>query len=82
SFVRKPQDVMDIRELLEEKHMEHVQIFPKIESPEGINNFDDIIKVSDGGMVARGDMGVEIPTENVPLVQKALIKKCNILGKP
>ncbi|MGV7331590.1 pyruvate kinase, partial [Mycobacterium kansasii] len=43
---------------------------------------DDIIKVSDGLMVARGDMGVEIPTENVPLVQKALIKKCNILGKP
>ncbi|ARN92648.1 pyruvate kinase [Levilactobacillus brevis] len=82
SFVRKPQDVMDIRELLEEKHMEHVQIFPKIESQEGINNFDDIIKVSDGLMVARGDMGVEIPTENVPLVQKALIKKCNILGKP
>lgn len=82
SFVRKPQDVMDIRELLEEKHMEHVQIFPKIESQEGINNFDDIIKVSDGLMVARGDMGVEIPTENVPLVQKALIKKCNLLGKP
>ena len=82
SFVRKPQDVMDIRELLEEKHMEHVQIFPKIESQEGINNFDDIIKVSDGLMVARGDMGVEIPAENVPLVQKALIKKCNLLGKP
>ena len=82
SFVRKPQDVMDIRELLEEKHMEHVQIFPKIESQEGIDNFDDIIKVSDGLMVARGDMGVEIPTENVPLVQKALIKKCNALGKP
>ncbi|GEO73637.1 pyruvate kinase [Levilactobacillus namurensis DSM 19117] len=82
SFVRKPQDVLDIRELLEEKHMEHVQIFPKIESQEGIDNFDDIIKVSDGLMVARGDMGVEIPTENVPLVQKALIKKCNALGKP
>ncbi|KZL41025.1 pyruvate kinase [Secundilactobacillus collinoides] len=82
SFVRKPQDVMDIRELLEEKHMEHVQIFPKIESQEGIDNFDDIIKVSDGLMVARGDMGVEIPAENVPLVQKSLIRKCNILGKP
>ena len=82
SFVRKSQDVLDIRELLEEKHMEHVQIFPKIESQEGINNFDDIIKVSDGLMVARGDMGVEIPAENVPLVQKTLIKKCNQLGKP
>ena len=82
SFVRKPQDVLDIRELLEEKHMEDVQIFPKIESQEGINNFDDILKVSDGLMVARGDMGVEIPTENVPLVQKELIRKCNAVGKP
>lgn len=62
--------------------MEDVQIFPKIESQEGINNFDEIIKVSDGLMVARGDMGVEIPAENVPLVQKTLIRKCNLLGKP
>ncbi|WP_262314560.1 pyruvate kinase [Lacticaseibacillus parakribbianus] len=82
SFVRKPQDVLDIRELLEEKDALNVQIFPKIESQEGIDNFDDIIKVSDGLMVARGDMGVEIPFEHVPLVQKALIKKCNALGKP
>ncbi|MCG0747725.1 pyruvate kinase [Lactiplantibacillus plantarum] len=82
SFVRKPQDVLDIRELLEEKHMEHVQIFPKIESQEGIDNADEIIKVCDGLMVARGDMGVEIPAENVPLVQKSLIKKCNALGMP
>ncbi|MCD2255227.1 pyruvate kinase [Agrilactobacillus fermenti] len=82
SFVRKAQDVLDIREILEEKHMEHVQIFPKIESQEGIDNIDDILKVSDGLMVARGDMGVEIPFENVPFVQKRLIKKCNALGKP
>lgn len=82
SFVRKPQDVLDIRELLEEKNMNHVQIFPKIESQEGIDNFDEIIKVSDGLMIARGDMGVEIPAENVPMVQKSLIKKCNALGKP
>ena len=82
SFVRKPQDVLDIRELLEEKHAEYVQIFPKIESQEGIDNIDDILKVSDGLMVARGDMGVEIPFEHVPIVQKALIKKCNALGKP
>ena len=82
SFVRKPKDVLDIRELLEEKHMEHVQIFPKIESQEGIDNFDEIIKVSDGIMVARGDMGVEIPPENVPLVQKMMIRKCNAAGKP
>ena len=82
SFVRKPQDVLDIRELLEEKNMEDVQIFPKIESQEGIDNTDEILKVADGIMIARGDMGVEIPAENVPLVQKTLIKKCNALGKP
>ncbi|KRN29430.1 pyruvate kinase [Lactobacillus selangorensis] len=82
SFVRKPQDVLDIRELLEEKHQEQVQIFPKIESQEGINNLDDILKVSDGFMVARGDMGVEIPFENVPFVQKKMIKMCNAVGKP
>ena len=82
SFVRKAQDVLDIREILEEKHCEYVQIFPKIESQEGIDNIDSILKVSDGLMIARGDMGVEIPFENVPFVQKSLIKKCNALGKP
>jgi pyruvate kinase len=80
SFVRKPQDVLDIRELLEEKHMEHVQIFPKIESQEGIDNFDEIIKVSDGLMVARGDMGVEIPFENVPFVQKTFDQEVQLLA--
>lgn len=82
SFVRKAQDVLDIRAILEEKNATNVQIFPKIESQEGIDNIDEILKVSDGLMVARGDMGVEIPFENVPFVQKALIKKCNALGKP
>ncbi|HIX35942.1 MAG TPA: pyruvate kinase [Candidatus Limosilactobacillus merdigallinarum] len=82
SFVRKAQDVLDIRELLKEKHMEDVQIFPKIESQEGIDNFEEIIKVADGLMVPRGDMGVEIPAENVPLVQKRMIRRCNVLGKP
>ncbi len=81
SFVRKAQDVLDIRQLLEEAHCEYVKIFPKIESQEGIDNIDEILKVSDGLMVARGDMGVEIPAENVPLVQKSLIKKCNAAGK-
>ncbi|APT19159.1 pyruvate kinase [Amylolactobacillus amylotrophicus DSM 20534] len=82
SFVRKAQDVLDIREILEEKHAEHIKIFPKIESQEGIDNIDSILKVSDGLMVARGDMGVEIPFVNVPFVQKDLIRKCNALGKP
>ena len=82
SFVRKAQDVLDIREILEEKHMTHVHIFPKIESQEGIDNIDEIIKVSDGIMIARGDMGVEIAPELVPMVQKRIIKKCNYAGKP
>ncbi|QIL50385.1 pyruvate kinase [Weissella coleopterorum] len=82
SFVRKPEDVNDIRALLKEAGKEDVMIFPKIESQEGIDNFDAILEVSDGLMVARGDMGVEIPAENVPLVQKDLIRKMNAVGKP
>ena len=82
SFVRKAQDVLDIRELLKEKNKEDVLIFPKIESQEVIDNFEEIIEVSDGLMVPRGDMGVEIPAENVPLVQKNMIRRCNELGKP
>ncbi len=61
--------------------MNHVQIISKIESQEGIDNIDEIIKVSDGIMVARGDLGVEIPAEVVPMVQKDIIKKCNAAGK-
>ncbi|RSU08094.1 pyruvate kinase [Vagococcus entomophilus] len=82
SFVRRASDVLDIRKILAEKDATHIQIIPKIENQEGIDNIDEILEVSDGLMVARGDMGVEIPTENVPIVQKQLIKKCNELGKP
>ena len=82
SFVRKPEDIEDIRALLKEKNMEDVQIFPKIESQEGIDNFEAIMAVADGLMVPRGDMGVEIPAENVPLVQKKMIRRCNVMGKP
>ncbi|MGM0216113.1 pyruvate kinase [Enterococcus sp. AZ109] len=81
SFVRKAQDILEIREILEQKEMTHVQIFAKIESQEGIDNIDEILKVSDGIMIARGDMGVEIPAEEVPMVQKSIIKKCNAAGK-
>ncbi|KRN76256.1 pyruvate kinase [Weissella minor] len=82
SFVRKPEDVEDIRVLLREADREDVMIFPKIESQEGIDNFPEILEVSDGLMIARGDMGVEIPPENVPLVQKDLIRMMNKAGKP
>ncbi|MFC4618256.1 pyruvate kinase [Camelliibacillus cellulosilyticus] len=81
SFVRRPSDVLEIRELLEQYQSEDIMIIPKIENREGVENIDDILNVSDGLMVARGDLGVEIPAEEVPLVQKYLIKKCNALGK-
>lgn len=82
SFVRKPSDVLEIREILQETNNPTVQIIPKIENQEGVDNLDAILEVSDGLMVARGDLGVEIPTENVPVVQKDMIKKCNRQGKP
>lgn len=82
SFVRKAQDVLDIRKLCEDAGANYVKIFPKIESQEGIDNIEEILQVSDGLMVARGDMGVEIPFINVPFVQKKLIQMCNALGKP
>lgn len=82
SFVRTAKDVLEIRELLEKNGGSHIQIIPKIENQEGVDNIDMIIEVSDGLMVARGDLGVEIPAEDVPLVQKSLIRKCNKVGKP
>lgn len=82
SFIRRNSDVLEIRELLEEYNAGHIGIIPKIENQEGIDNIDSILDVSDGLMVARGDLGVEIPPESVPMVQKDLIKKCNYLGKP
>ncbi|MGK7377988.1 pyruvate kinase [Planococcus sp. 1R117A] len=82
SFVRRSSDVMEIRELLENNNGSHIHIIPKIENQEGVDNIDDILMVSDGLMVARGDLGVEIPAEVVPIVQKSLIEKCNSAGKP
>ncbi|MFJ5621901.1 pyruvate kinase [Peribacillus loiseleuriae] len=82
SFVRRASDVLGIRELLQKNKDCSIQIIPKIENQEGVDNIDEILEVSDGLMVARGDLGVEIPAEEVPLVQKQLIKKCNMVGKP
>ena len=82
SFVRRASDVQAIRELLNNNDGEHVKIISKIESQEGIDNFEEILELSDGIMIARGDMGVEIPMEQVPIVQKHFIKRCNQVGKP
>lgn len=77
SFIRKRSDVLEIREHLKAHGGEHIQIISKIENQEGLNNFDEILDASDGIMVARGDLGVEIPVEEVIFAQKMMIKKCN-----
>lgn len=82
SFVRKASDVEEIRTILKHNGGGSIRIIAKIENAEGIENIDSIIQTADGIMVARGDLGVEIPQEQVPLVQKSIIKKCNIAGKP
>ena len=81
SFIRKPEDVLEVREILDSHGGKDMKIISKIESQEGVDNIKEIIKVTDGVMVARGDMGVEIPIENVPIIQKNIIKKCNQAGK-
>lgn len=82
SFVRKPEDVLAIKKVLKENGGEDIKVISKIENREGINNFDEILNVSDGIMVARGDLGVEIPMEEVPIYQKQFIKKTYKQGKP
>ena len=81
SFTRTAYDVLEIRKILDENNGHDIQIIAKIENHQGVSNIDDIIKVSEGIMVARGDMGVEIPYEELPSLQKMLIKKCYKAGK-
>lgn len=81
SFVQKKEDILQLRKLLEKNGGEDIRIISKIENAQGVANIDDIIEVSDGIMVARGDMGVEIPYEEVPVIQKKIIKKVYRAGK-
>ena len=82
SFVRKASDVEDIRACLKEYGGEHIRIISKIENREGVDNLTEIIAASDGLMVARGDLGVEIPAYEVPILQKRMIKETSMAGKP
>ena len=81
SFVRTADDIRGLKRIISSAG-KHSKIIAKIEKPEAVDNIDEIIQVSDGIMVARGDLGVEIPMEKVPMIQKEIIKKCNRLAKP
>ncbi|MBC8546627.1 pyruvate kinase [Clostridiaceae bacterium NSJ-31] len=81
SFTRSADDILEVRKILDSKNCHTIRIIAKIENAEGVANIDDILHVSDGVMIARGDMGVEIPLEDVPVVQKMLIKKAYSAGK-
>jgi pyruvate kinase len=82
SFVRSPADVLELREALKAKGALTTKIISKIETEEALDNLDEILAVSDGIMIARGDLAIEVPAEQVPFIQKMIIKKCNRLGLP
>ena len=81
SFVRNKQDVLDIKEILNAHHSD-IQVIAKIENQEGVDNIDEILQVADGVMVARGDLGIEVPQERIPGIQRILIRKCILAKKP
>lgn len=81
SFVRTKQDILDLKDFLHQNNGDHIEVIAKIENTQGVKNLDEIIEVSDGVMVARGDLGVEIPFKDIPAIQKEIIHKCNHKGK-
>ncbi|MCB0278364.1 MAG: pyruvate kinase, partial [Calditrichaeota bacterium] len=81
SFVREPDDLHEIINIIE-SHDKFIPVISKIEKPEAVKNITKILELSWGIMVARGDLGVELPVEDVPLIQKSIVQKCNKLGKP
>merc|ERR1712008_142943 len=81
SFIQSADDVKKIKKILKENNAE-ILVYSKIECKQGVDNFDEILEESDGIMIARGDLGIEIPIEKVPGLQKIFIEKCNKAGKP
>ena len=81
SFVSSKEDILEVREILKEYHREDMQIISKVESHTAISNLDDIVEYSDGVMVARGDLGVEVPMAELPILQKLMVEKCREYGK-
>jgi pyruvate kinase len=81
SFVRRPEDIIELKKIISQKGLD-TRVISKIEKPEAIENIQDIIRVSDGIMVARGDLGVEIPLQRIPLIQKDIVEKCMAAAKP
>ncbi|HXF29036.1 MAG TPA: pyruvate kinase, partial [Chlamydiales bacterium] len=82
SFVRSPETILTIKKMLVDAKKPDIQVFAKIENAKGVENFDSILQVADGIMVARGDLGVEVPLSEVPRLQKMMIRKCYLAGKP
>lgn len=82
SFIRSAEDILAIRSLLEENNAGHIHVYAKIENEQGVKNLTKIVQAADGIMVARGDLGVEVPNEQVPIVQKRIIREANLAGKP
>lgn len=82
SFVRRKEDILQVREILKQENADKVELIAKIENQEGVDNLEEILEVADGIMVARGDLGVEVSTQFVPIYQKKIISKANELGKP
>ena len=81
SFVRRASDIQEIRNIMKYSGNKDIQIIAKIENREGVENIDEIIEISDAIMIARGDLGVEVPAEDVPIIQKSIIEKCLVAGK-
>lgn len=82
SFVRAPETIVSIKNILSEMRAEHILVFAKVENHEAVENFDRILQIADGVMIARGDLGVEIPLSQVPRLQKEMTRKCYLAGKP